>query len=655
MTTNNDQILEAQGRKERRIRVLFLESNFREAKTIYPLAERFTEDNKGRLIILSVLSIPQGEQLSEVATKASQLRQEFTTYLTREPPSTTRIRTLVRSEKEIWDGIRELVLREKVDVLFAHWNAMSLAGEISGAIENSPLFNLPCAVVIVRPSAAVTKTGQLDSIQSILLPVRGGVNAALLLRISDGLARLADATITLLHVTTPETREDKIRFLEEYSPALYGLEPVTRSLTVKGELPAAITKETFEHEVIVMGVPGERARSTAWWNSFLDNLLSDESKTIVIGTQVQPSIDASAAPEDHGKILERPLAVVVDKWFAENTYHSQEFADLERLMAFKREQGITISLGLPALNEEETVGTVIQEIQEALMEKVHLLDEIILIDSGSVDRTQEIAHQFGIQVVRHQEILRQHGSYSGKGEALWKSLYVLSGDLIAWIDTDIKNIDPRFVYGILGPLLVSPRIQYVKGFYRRPLRDGDILVAGGGGRVTELTARPLINLFYPELSGLIQPLSGEYAGRRTALERLPFFTGYSVETGLLIDLLREYGLEGIAQVDLLERIHHNQPLPSLSKMSFSILQVVISRLEERHAVHLLEPANLTVNLIRHGQRRGYFLEQEEILEVERPPMITIPEYRQKRGLPAQDENPAGSFNHVSETVATGKF
>jgi glucosyl-3-phosphoglycerate synthase len=266
------------------------------------------------------------------------------------------------------------------------------------------------------------------------------------------------------------------------------------------------------------------------------------------------------------------------------------------------------------------------------MEEIPLLDEIVLIDSGSVDYTREIASDLGIPVYIHQEILPQHGSYVGKGEALWKSLHVLTGDIIAWVDTDIKNIHPRFVYGILGPLLRDPEIQYVKGFYRRPLREGDKLVAGGGGRVTELTARPFINLFYPELSGLIQPLSGEYAGRRSALERMPFFTGYGVETGLLIDILNDYGLRGIAQVDLLERIHHNQPLPSLSKMSFAIMQVVFSRLEQRHNIRLLDEANLTMNLVRYGPRR-YFLETVEIREHERKPAVRLREYREKRGLP----------------------
>jgi glucosyl-3-phosphoglycerate synthase len=204
---------------------------------------------------------------------------------------------------------------------------------------------------------------------------------------------------------------------------------------------------------------------------------------------------------------------------------------------------------------------------------------------------------------------------------------VLRGDIIVWIDTDITNIHPRFVYGLIGPLLQRPTIQYVKGFYQRPIRAGDKLIAGGGGRVTELVARPLLNLFYPELSGIVQPLSGEYAGRRAALEKVPFFTGYGVETGLLIDLHEQYGLEGIAQVDLEERIHHNQPLVGLSKMSFAIHQVFISRLEKRYGVQLLDKANRSMKLIIQEQDR-LALEIAEISDAERPPMIEIAAYAQ---------------------------
>jgi glucosyl-3-phosphoglycerate synthase len=410
------------------------------------------------------------------------------------------------------------------------------------------------------------------------------------------------------------------------------LKHITRSITAKGEISKAIVAESQGHQAITIGAPSNEIRPNVWMNSLLDQILSDETKTLAIVNEYFPRDLSPQKTRGSIKGRDRPLAVVVDKWFAENTYHTREFMDLERLLQLKEDQKVSISLALPALNEEQTVGKVIETVRTALMDQIPLLDEMVLIDSGSEDQTREIAGDLGIPVYIHQEILPEYGAYHGKGEALWKSLYVINGDIIAWIDTDIKNIDPRFVYGILGPLLDSPNIRYVKGFYRRPLRQGDKTVAGGGGRVTEITARPFINLFFPELSGLIQPLSGEYAGRRSALEKMPFFTGYGVETGLLIDLMDEYGLEGIAQVDLLERIHHNQPLPSLSKMSFAIMQVVFSRLEKRHKLHLLEQSDLTMNLVRFSKRRGYFLDQEEIHEYERQPMISIPEYRKKYSL-----------------------
>lgn len=259
------------------------------------------------------------------------------------------------------------------------------------------------------------------------------------------------------------------------------------------------------------------------------------------------------------------------------------------------------------------------------MDEVPLLDEIILIDSDSTDNTRRIAEDMGIPVFIHQQILPEYGSRRGKGEALWKSLLVTKGDIIAWIDTDIVNIHPRFVYGIIGPLLLNPNIHLVKGFYRRPIRVGEKLQAGGGGRVTELSARPLINLFYPELSGVIQPLSGEYAGRRESLEKAVFFSGYGVETGLLIDVFEQRGLRAIGQVDLLERIHHNQELEALGKMSFAIIQTVLRKLEKRYERALIEDVNKTMKLIRYKSGE-YFLDVEEVAELERPPMITIPEY-----------------------------
>ena len=276
-------------------------------------------------------------------------------------------------------------------------------------------------------------------------------------------------------------------------------------------------------------------------------------------------------------------------------------------------------------------------LRRALMEEVPLLDEIVVVDSGSVDGTVELARRLGVPTYLHSEILPETGSVEGKGEALWKSLHVLRGDLIVWADSDIRNIHPKFVYGLVGPLLREPRIGYVKGYYERPIQVGPRLYGTGGGRVTELTARPLLNLFFPELSGVIQPLAGEYAGRRTLLEQLPFFTGYGVEIGLLIDVLERYGLDTIAQVNLEERVHRNRELTSLSLMAFAIVQVAMTRLGPRLGVPLTDQMNLAMKLIRLDG--GPSLEVRELAERERPPIATIPAYRRRRaGAAARAED-----------------
>ena len=222
-----------------------------------------------------------------------------------------------------------------------------------------------------------------------------------------------------------------------------------------------------------------------------------------------------------------------------------------------------MSLVLPTLNEEETIGPIVRRAIREMVGRVPLLDEVVVIDSASTDRTREIAEAEGARVVQHPDVLTRYGSFRGKGESLWKSLYETSGDIIVWADTDVRNWHPRMVYGTLGPLLHEPRLQYVKGYYQRPIVEAGVLREGGGGRVTELVARPLINLFFPELSGFIQPLAGEYAGRRSILEQIPFFTGYAVEIGHLIDVAERSGLDGLGQVDLERRVHRNQELEGL--------------------------------------------------------------------------------------------
>jgi glucosyl-3-phosphoglycerate synthase len=319
----------------------------------------------------------------------------------------------------------------------------------------------------------------------------------------------------------------------------------------------------------------------------------------------------------------------LEQWIKTHTFHHSRFQDKKRLVRLKEEKKLRISLAFPTLNEAETIGKIIVTIRGELQSRFPLLDEIAIIDSGSEDKTREIAAEFGAQVYLASECLPEHGSHRGKGENLWKSLYLLSGDIIVWIDADITNIHPKFVYGVVGPLLEDDRFGYVKAFYERPYRSRDRITRAAGGRVTEILVRPLFNLFYPELTALFQPLSGEYAGRREILEGIPFSVGYGVETGHLLDISRKFGMDVLAQVDLERRIHKHQDLPALRKMSFAILQTFCARLSDHQKVEFKEQYSNVLRTIGAVDNK-YFAENEVIEIIERPPMITIPEYLEKR-------------------------
>ena len=318
----------------------------------------------------------------------------------------------------------------------------------------------------------------------------------------------------------------------------------------------------------------------------------------------------------------------VQEWFVKNRFKSSSFSDIKRLGQLKRQQKLKISLCIPTYNEEKTIEKIITLLKSTLMEKYKLFDEIAVIDSGSTDKTVEIAKKAGADVYLASDILKRQGNHRGKGENLWKALYVLKGDIICWVDADIKNMHPRFVYGLIGPLLTHKKIGYVKPFYRRPLKVGERIQPLGGGRVTELTIRPLFNLFFPRLSGFIQPLSGEGAGRRKILEKIPYFTGYGVETGMLIDLVKKFGLNSIAQVDLLRRVHRNQELSNLSNMAFAIIQVFAKRANTLGKLVLVKSIRKQYRIIERVDG-NYNLKKKIISDVQRPPMITIRQYRKK--------------------------
>jgi glucosyl-3-phosphoglycerate synthase len=517
-----------------------------------------------------------------------------------------------------WEELCALCQKLDPDLLVLSWPCHLSALHV---LPEQALGSPPCDLVLVGGNAP-------DSVEQILVPIRGGPYAELALRLSLAIAEANRARVTSLHlIPRKELAVDQsdapFRGLER---VIHQLEEVQPAVMETANPLESILAAAHSYDLVVMGATAQPEFDFARGLGPVAEGVIRESPAGVMIVKTKRQAPESFASEEVGQTA---ISVLVDKWFAENTYHAEEFSDQADLIELKRRQGLTVSLALPALNEAETVGNVLRTIKEALVECAPLLDEIVLVDSDSTDATRTIAAGMGVPVFIHQQVLPGYGARSGKGEALWKSLYLTSGDILLWIDTDIVNIHPRFVYGILGPLLARQDIDFVKGFYRRPLRVGDKVQAGGGGRVTELTARPMLNLFYPELSGIVQPLSGEYGGRRSVLERLPFFSGYGVEIGLLIDVLECCGLGAIAQVDLLERVHHNQPLESLSKMSFAIIQAVIRKLERRSGGSILEEVNRTMKLIRYEPSR-FFLDIEEIAERERPPMIEIPEYQERR-------------------------
>lgn len=274
------------------------------------------------------------------------------------------------------------------------------------------------------------------------------------------------------------------------------------------------------------------------------------------------------------------------RWFDRRTFAGNPSP--EEVARAARISGTTVSVCLPALNEEETIRSICSTIRTELVEGCDLVDELIVVDSGSTDSTAAEAEAGGAVVVAAGDVLRgvvEPPQVPGKGEVLWKSLAVASCDVVVWLDSDTRNFGSHFVTNLVAPLLADPSILLCKGFYKRPLDQA----AGGGGRVTELTARPLLNLLFPELAAVVQPLSGEYAGRRRALSALPLFTGYAVEAGILIELVGRFGLDALAQADLGTRVHRNRDVAALGRMAAEIAQAILTAAEDHGRLKSADP------------------------------------------------------------------
>jgi glucosyl-3-phosphoglycerate synthase len=623
-------------------RILVPVANPGNAEELIRLGSALLEPRTGELTALGIVEVPEGMPLSEGATRARHARRLLQKVLDYAPEGTV-IHPLVRIGRHTAAGIIEAAAEQEADLVIFGWGGKSGAGRegsntspaISPTIDEV-VREAPCDIAVIKQRGAAT-------IRRILVPVRGGPHAELALRFADALATRHGAVVVALHLVPAGVTEPVRAQAERALTAFLRLHVTADSMPLLREarnVRTAILHEAEQADLVVMGASAPPGEPGATLFGSLPEAIAQRAKCSVIvvktrepiGRQTFETLAARAetlAAADRLAEESRAIPARVDRWFAEANFHHSEFADIARLAALKVQQGLTISLVLPTLNEADTVGPIVARAVRELRERVPLLDEILVIDSASTDGTREIAEAAGARVVQHPDVLSRYGSFVGKGEALWKSVYEASGDIIVWADTDVRGWHQRMVYGTLGPLLVEPRLQYVKGYYQRPIVEGGVLTEGGGGRVTELVARPLINLFFPELSGFIQPLAGEYAARRTLLEQIPFFTGYAVEIGHLIDAAEKVGIGGLGQVDLERRVHRNQELEGLSKMSFVILQAVMKRLEERRRARLFAEMGSTMKLPRSGRGR-LSLEVQELADHERPPMIRIPEYLERR-------------------------
>jgi glucosyl-3-phosphoglycerate synthase len=294
-------------------------------------------------------------------------------------------------------------------------------------------------------------------------------------------------------------------------------------------------------------------------------------------------------------------------------FNYKDFLPLEALAEKKRSSGFSISLVIPTLNEGATVGSIITTARQALIEEVELLDEIIVMDSCSTDATQEVAEKAGATVYPVDEVAPEFDIPPGKGGALWKSQFAVKGDIVICVDADIKNFQPHFIFGLIGPFFVDPNIIFAKSYYKRPLLLDHKAYENYGGRVTEILVRPLLAAFMPELARIHQPLSGEYAFRRVPVRSIPFSSGYGVEIGMIFDIYRTFGLDRVVQVDMGTRCHRNRTVKELGKMSLGIIQTMARQLEREQKLTVHAPVNdIMISQAEHG------IEKTVVREIEIP-------------------------------------
>ena len=467
-------------------RILIPVANPMTAEELIRLGAAMLDRKHGEISALGIVEVPEGMPLSEGATRARHARRLLQRVLDYAPDGTT-IHPIVRIGRHAAEGIVEASAEQEADLIIFGWGGRT-AGvrDGTGTTVFSPTIDevvreAPCDIAVVKQRGA-------KEIKRILVPVRGGPHAELAVRYADAIAGYHDATVVVLHLVPPgitlAVRAQAERALASFvKQHLHGHgEAVLREAP---NVRNAILREADKADLVVMGASAAPGGSDGESHLFgaLPEAVAARAKPSVIVVRTRETIARNTfdqlaaraetlAAADRAAEEARAVPVRVERWFGESNFHHSEFADLRRLVTLKEKQQLTVSLVLPTLDEEETIGPIVRRAIREMVGRVPLLDEILVIDSASTDRTREIAESEGARVVQHHDVLTRYGSFKGKGEALWKSLYETSGDIVIWADTDVKNWHPRMVYGTLGPLLHEPRLQYVKGYYQRPDRRG---------------------------------------------------------------------------------------------------------------------------------------------------------------------------------------
>lgn len=570
----------------------------------------------GRVIVLAV--VVEGDDVGRTLNAARAMRRRLRRLAGEVDLTGVELQTRVRVARLAEEAVREAAREEQPDLLLLDGSTFTPrepAGDGWHAAMRRLAETPPCDALIAR-------CGAEERIRSVLLPSRGGPTAELAFQVALGMAGRHGAPLTLLHVETPGVQSAA----DEQETRLFAVLtagaafPRLRTSTITAAAPReAIAIESRRHDVVILGAQAviepapaaDAGMATAPAGEAVRlgevprALLADHPGSVLVVKRRDP-IDLTI-------FRPRPPALEprVDTWFAESSFHCREFADVEDLAALKQRQGLTVSVAVMLHDQPGTLPGIARALAE-LQERHELIDETVVFSGPPDQETREIAAELSLPL--------RTAPIESPGAAAWQALQDLRGDLIVWLDADIRNPHPKLVYGLLGPLLRDERIQRVVGHYRLHGADGDSTLDDGLTQVTEYSVRPLINLFFPELSGVINPLSREYAVRRAALDGLRLVTGGGMELALLLDQYERAGLTAIAQVDLEERVGRPAPAAQLSRLAFDAVHILMRQVG--HRVRGLGPAiHPAIKLIQEYEGR-YQLNVIEADDGRTPPIGT---------------------------------